>query len=74
MQVAFYLDANRDGVLQPNTVNTDRLLGNATANGSSWQLTFSTAGLSSGTYTIFARAKESNGVFSDLFAITLRVI
>src|SRR5207248_10626524 len=71
VQVAFYLDSNRDGVWQPGS---DRVLGNGTANGSAWQLTFSTSGLSTGTYTVFARAKDSNGVFSDLFAVQLNVL
>src|SRR5439155_5482788 len=73
VQVTFYLDTNRDGVLTPNTPNTDRVLGNGTAAGSAWQFTFSTAGLSAGNYTVFARAKDSNGVFSDLVAIILTV-
>ena len=74
VQVTFYLDANRDGVLSPATPNTDRVLGNGTLNGTSWQLSASTAGLSAGTYTVFARAKDSNGVFSDLFTVTLTVV
>jgi hypothetical protein len=35
-----------------------------------WTFTFSTAGLTSGTYTLFAQAKDSYGVFGDPFPIT----
>jgi hypothetical protein len=35
-----------------------------------WALTFSTAGLTSGTYTLFAQAKDSCGVFGDPLAGT----
>ena len=35
-----------------------------------WTLTFSTAGLTSGTYTLFAQAKDSYGVLGDPLALT----
>ena len=71
-QVAFYLDANNDGILEPGT---DTLLGYGTNNSGTWTFTSSTAfSLTSGTYTLFAQAVDSNGVFSDPVAISLRVI
>jgi hypothetical protein len=69
-QVEFYLDLNRDGVFYPSA---DLLLGLGALTNGGWQLTFSTGGLPPGTYTVFARAKDSNGVFSDLFAIPVGV-
>ena len=40
-----------------------------------WMLSFSpsTFSLTSGTYTLFAQAEDSYGVFSDPFALTLTV-
>ena len=53
---------------------SDTLLGYGTANGDgTWSLTFSTAGWASGTYTLFAQAKDSYGVFGDPLALTLTV-
>jgi hypothetical protein len=74
-QVAFYLDLNQDGVLQPST---DRLLGYGTASTAAnanhnWVLTFSTAGLAPGSYTVFAQALDSNGQWSDPIAMTLTI-
>jgi hypothetical protein len=67
-QVAFYQDSNSDGVLESGT---DSFLGYGVQTSPGvWTLTFSTAGLTSGTYTLFAQAKNSYGVFGDPFAIT----
>jgi hypothetical protein len=74
-QVAFYLDLNNDGVLQ---TSTDKLLGYGTtsteANAShNWNITISTTGLAKGTYTIFAQALESDGLYSSPIAMTLTI-
>jgi hypothetical protein len=70
--VAFYLDSNNDGKLEPGT---DALLGYATQSSPGvWTLTDSSAfGLTKGTYTLFARAEGSDGVFGDPVALTLTV-
>jgi uncharacterized delta-60 repeat protein len=70
-QVAFYQDANGDGLLEPGT---DTFLGYGfqTSPGV-WTFTFSTSGLTSGTYTLFAQAEDSYGVFGDPLAITATV-
>jgi uncharacterized delta-60 repeat protein len=71
-RVAFYKDGNGDGVLEPGT---DILLGYGTqAIAGTWTLTFSTTGLSAGTYSFFVVVEDSLGVFSDPFAITVAVI
>jgi uncharacterized delta-60 repeat protein len=71
-QVAFYVDSNADGVLEPGT---DTLLGYATQTSPGvWTFNFSTSGMTSGTYTFFAVAQDSYGVFSDPFAISDQVI
>jgi uncharacterized delta-60 repeat protein len=71
-QVAFYLDSNGDGILEPGT---DTLLGYATQTGpGTWTLTVTTAGLAPGTYTFFAVAEDTYGVFSDPLALTLQVL
>jgi uncharacterized delta-60 repeat protein len=72
-QVAFYLDSNGDGKLEPGS---DTLLGTATQSSPGiWVLTFSTAtaGLAPGTYTLFAQAEDNYGLFSDPFALALTV-
>jgi hypothetical protein len=71
-QVAFYLDNNNDGTLEPGT---DTLLGYATQTSPGvWTLTNSSAfGLTAGTYKLFAQAKDSDGVFGDPVALTLTV-
>jgi uncharacterized delta-60 repeat protein len=72
-QVAFYLDSNNDGSLEPGT---DALLGYATQTSPGvWTFTFSTSamGLTAGTYKLFAQAEDSDGVFSDPAALTLIV-
>jgi hypothetical protein len=51
---------------------TDTLLGYATQTSPGvWTFTWSTAGLTAGTYTLFAQAEDSYGVFGDADAITL---
>jgi uncharacterized delta-60 repeat protein len=71
-QVAIYLDSNDDGTLEPGT---DQLLGYATQTSPGvWTLTDSSAfGLTAGTYTLFAQAEDSDGVFGDPVALTLTV-
>jgi uncharacterized delta-60 repeat protein len=67
-QVAFYLDANGDGTLEPGT---DTLLGYGTNNNGVWTFTPTT----SGTFTLFAQAMEdNNGGLSDPVAVTLNVM
>jgi uncharacterized delta-60 repeat protein len=70
-QVAFYVDTNGDGVLDAG----DALLGYATQTSPGvWTLTSASAfGLTAGTYTLFAQAEDSYGVFGDPDAITLTV-
>jgi uncharacterized delta-60 repeat protein len=70
-QVAFYLDTNSDGVLD----SADTLLGYGTQTSLGvWTLSSANAfGLSHGSYTVFAQAEDSGGVFGDPFAITLAV-
>jgi uncharacterized delta-60 repeat protein len=71
-QVTFYADSNGDGILQPGT---DILLGYGTQTGpGTWTFSFSTAGRAAGSYTLFAQAEDSYGVFGDPFAITLDVV
>jgi uncharacterized delta-60 repeat protein len=70
-QIAFYIDTNGDGELEPGT---DTLLGYGTQTSTgAWTFTFSTTGLASGRSTIFARAEDSYGVFGDPFAINVTV-
>jgi uncharacterized delta-60 repeat protein len=70
-QVAFYLDSNGDGKLE---VGTDTLLGYATQTSPGiWTYTF-TVNLAPGTYTLFAQAEDSYGVFGDPLATTLQVL
>ena len=71
-QVAFYLDSNRDGVLEPAT---DTLLGYGTQGRTgTWTFSFSTAGWAPGSYGLFAQAEDSAGVFGDPLALTLQVL
>jgi hypothetical protein len=74
-QVAFYLETNSSGVPNPGS---DQLLGYGTpstiANANhNWTLTMSTAGLTSGTYTLYARALDSSGLWSNPITTTLRI-
>lgn len=70
-QVAFYLDSNGDGKLDPST---DTLLGygSQTSTGT-WTFTF-TVNLTPGSYKLFAQAKDSYGVLSDPLALDLQVL
>jgi uncharacterized delta-60 repeat protein len=72
-QVAFYLDSNGDGILEPGT---DTLLGDGTLSNSVWTFSFSISalGLTAGTYKLFAEAENSYGVFGDPLATTLQVM
>jgi uncharacterized protein (DUF2147 family) len=71
-QVAFYLDSNNDGTLEPGT---DMLLGNATQTSPGvWTGTANTpANTPDRTYILFAQAKDSNGALSTPSAIPLTV-
>jgi hypothetical protein len=69
-QVAFYVDSNGDGILEPGT---DALLGYATQTSPGvWTFAF-TVGLAPGSYTLFAQAEDSFGVLGDLAGLTLTV-
>ena len=69
-QVAFYVDSNNDGILEPGT---DTLLGYGTQTSPGvWSFTF-TVTQASGSYTLFAQAQDSYGVFGDPVALTLTV-
>jgi len=71
-QVAFYVDSNGDGKLEPGT---DTLLGyGSQTSPGTWTFPFATTGLTAGTYTFFAVALDSYGVFSDPLAATEQVI
>jgi hypothetical protein len=75
-QVVFYLDTNNTGVFQPCT---DQILGYASAGSTvdashAWQLTIPTTGMAPGTYTIFAQAESSDGLFSDPSSTTLTIV
>jgi uncharacterized delta-60 repeat protein len=70
-QVAFYLDSNGDGILDAG----DALLGYGTQTSTgTWTFTFSTTAWASGSFTLFAQAEDSYGVFSDPAALTLQVL
>jgi hypothetical protein len=70
-QVAFYQDSNGDGVLESGT---DSFVGYGVQTSPGvWTLTFSTAGLTGGTYTLFAQAEDSYGVFSTPLPFTVVV-
>ncbi len=61
-KVEFYLDANDNGTLE---VGTDTLLGNGTQSGSDWRLTVNTSGWEDGTYTVLARAQDTDSAWSN---------
>jgi hypothetical protein len=70
-QVAFSADSNNDGLLEPGT---DMLLGYAAQTSPSvWMFTF-TVNLSSGSYTLFAQAQDSYGVFGDPIMTGIQVV
>jgi uncharacterized delta-60 repeat protein len=69
-QATFYVDSNGDGVLDSG----DTLLGYGTQISLGvWTYTF-TVNLAPGTYTLFAQAEDSYGVFGDPFATSVQVI
>jgi hypothetical protein len=68
-QVAFYVDSNGNGVLDP----ADALLGYGTNANGTWTYSFSTAGWAPGSYTLFARATDSLGVIGDPVALNLQL-
>jgi uncharacterized delta-60 repeat protein len=73
-QLAFYADSNGDGVLDAGDA---QLTGTLTYVSGTWTLTFSPAmfGLTPGnTYTLFAQAEDSYGVFGDPLTLTLLVV
>ncbi len=61
-KVEFYLDANGNGTLE---VGTDTFLGNGTQSGSDWSLAVDTAGWADGTYTMLARAQDTDSAWGD---------
>jgi hypothetical protein len=70
-RVAFDVDNNGDGVLDPATY---ALLGHAVqVSPGVWSFTF-TAGLPAGTYTLFAQATDNYGAQGDPLALTLQVV
>src|SRR5262249_50718954 len=69
-QVAFYVDSNNDGALEPGA---DTLLGHAARTSPGvWTLTF-TVNEPPGTYTLFAQAEDSYGVFGNPALLTLTI-
>lgn len=69
-QVSFYM-GNGDGVLDAG----DTLLGYGTQiSTGTCTFSFSTSGMATGTYTLFAVATDSYGVLGDGLAATLQVI
>jgi uncharacterized delta-60 repeat protein len=68
-QVAFYADTNGDGILGTG----DILLGYGAQSNGVWTFSFSTAGWSGGSYTLFTQAENSYGTFGDPLALTLTV-
>jgi uncharacterized delta-60 repeat protein len=70
-RVAFYLDNNGDGTLEPGT---DTRLGYATLNADgTWTLN-GTISLPPGNYTLFAQAQDSDGAFGDPLALSFQVL
>jgi uncharacterized delta-60 repeat protein len=70
-QVAFYVDSNGDGVLEPGT---DTLLGYGTPSNGTWTLTFSTTNWALAVDTLFAQAADNYGAFSDPVSLSLQVL
>ena len=62
-QVAFYVQVN----------GTNTLLGYGSQNGGVWTLTV-TVNLAPGSYTLFAQAEDSDGVFGDPLDLNLQVL
>jgi uncharacterized delta-60 repeat protein len=63
-QVSFYQDTNGNGILD----STDLLLGTGTLSTLTgvWNFTFSTSGLSKGTYTLFAQATDGSMTYDPV--------
>ena len=72
-QVAFYVDSNNDGFLDPSS---DTLLGFGVLTGGVWTRTFTVplTRTSGSTYKLFAQAEDSYGVLSDPLSIDLQVL
>jgi hypothetical protein len=71
-QVTFYLDSNNDGTLETSGSNADTLLGYGTLSSTGgWTFTWSTTGLTAGTYKLFAQAKDNYGVYGDPASLTV---
>jgi uncharacterized delta-60 repeat protein len=69
-QVAFYVDSNGDGKLEPGS---DTLLGYAIQTSPGvWTLTF-TVTLAPGSYTLFAQAQDNFGVLGDAIALSIQI-
>jgi uncharacterized delta-60 repeat protein len=69
-QVAFYVDSNGNGVLDPGDA---LLVGTTNFGNGTWTLTISTTGWSVGSKKLFAVAMDNYGVFSDPLATTVSV-
>jgi uncharacterized delta-60 repeat protein len=71
-QVTFYVDSNGDGVLDASDT---QLTGTFSQSAGTWTLTFTatTAGLTPGSYTLFAQAEDSYGALSDPLSLVLQV-
>jgi hypothetical protein len=69
-RVAFYLDSDGDGRLDPSK---DLFLGYGTKSGTSWSLTFSTSGWAVGTHTFFAVATDDFGVESGPVSVSVQI-
>jgi hypothetical protein len=70
--VAFYLDSNNDGTLETSGSHADTLLGYGTLSSPGvWTFTWSTSGLTAGTYKLFAQAKDNYGVYGDPASLTV---
>ena len=69
-QVAFYVDSNNDGLLEPGA---DTLLGYAIQTSPGvWTITF-TVNLSPGTCMLFAQAEDTYGVLGDPVSLALTI-
>ncbi len=70
-RVAFYLDSNGDGKLEPST---DQLLGYATQTSPGvWTFAWTVA-LAPGDYTLFGQAQDDDGALGDPLALTFQVL
>ncbi|MCA3004787.1 MAG: hypothetical protein IOD15_05415, partial [Phycisphaerales bacterium] len=70
-RIEFYRDRGVLGLFEPAT---DALLGNATLVGGVWRLSLNGSVFSAaGTYTLFARAVDNNGAFSEVRSMVVQV-